>query len=83
MVDFQQKKIDRFRFLKACYEKVEGRRVTFIEHWVVGDSLGFDKEYTKEILQYLVDEGMLKFQSLGYSMLTQVGFNEVESSLSN
>jgi hypothetical protein len=50
--------------------------------WEIGDQLGFDRDLTISIAQYLKDEGLLEFRALGGIIsITHYGNKEVEENL--
>jgi hypothetical protein len=52
--------------------------------WDIGDQLGFDRDLTISIAQYLKGEGLLEFRALGGIIsITHYGNKEVEENLKN
>jgi hypothetical protein len=50
--------------------------------WEIGDQLGFDRDLTISIAQYLKGEGLLEFRALGGIIsITHYGNKEVEENL--
>ncbi|MBU0692191.1 hypothetical protein KKH18_10330 [bacterium] len=81
MNDLKQKKIDRFRFLKEVYDQCADESPHFFNHRAVGEKLGFDWDYTKTIMDYLVGEMLVEWKSNMHSMLTHWGLKEIEEAI--
>ena len=52
----------RSDFLKRLYELSDGAETKFINMWEIGDQLGFDRDLTISIAQYLKGEGLTSQQ---------------------
>ena len=78
------KKKDRFLFLQKLYDTTDGNSGYMVDMWKLGIELGFDREKTHNVVDYLSDEGLLKHRSLGGGIvITHDGIIEIEDSLSN
>lgn len=80
----EQKKADRFHFLRAAYDATENTSPRFFNVWEIGDSLGLSRDESRSIFEYLSGEYLVepKFGGGGY-LLTHAGVVEVEEALSN
>lgn len=74
----------RFQFLHRLYEKTDGNEHKRIDMWELGNELGFDKEETNKLSQYLVSEYLMEYAALGGIIaITHQGVIEVEDALSH
>ena len=74
----------RSDFLKKLYEFSDGTETKFLSMWEIGDQLGFDRDLTIFIVQYLKAEGLIQFRALGGIIsITHYGIKEAERSLNN
>jgi hypothetical protein len=74
----------RSDFLKRLYELSDGAETKFINMWEIGDQLGFDRDLTISIAQYLKGEGLIEFRALGGIIsITHYGIKEAERSSNN
>ena len=65
-MDLQQIKANRFQFLKKVYELSEGSTAVFLNMFDhVGAQLNFDHNTTQNIVDYLINEGLLEVRGLG------------------
>ncbi len=83
MVDIQQLRKDRFKFLHLLYEKTEGSATKFLREREIGEELGFDKDLTYRIAEYLKGEMLLDYPEFGSVNITHEGVIEVETALQN
>lgn len=70
--------------LKAFYESVGDKPAAYarINLWQVADSLGFDRDKTLAVYDYLRAEGLLESRALGgWATITHWGIKEVEDVL--
>lgn len=83
MVDaIDEKRKQRFAFLKLVYEKSGGSERNWVNLWDVGKELGWDRETTDLTTQYLVGEGLIKFWALGGNLgITHWGVKQIEDAL--
>lgn len=82
MVDIEEMKKKRFQFLHKLYEITGGDKSKGFDYLWIGEALGFDRELTLNIEQYLTGEGLIKFQTLEHIGITHEGVREVEEALS-
>ena len=84
MKSIEELKKQRFQFLNSVYELTDGSQFSFVNMYEVGKKLGFDKTLVNDISQYLVEEGLIEYQTLdGFISITHYGIREVEEALSN
>ena len=82
-MDINKKKKDRFKFLKAIYDAVDGEQDSIIDGSTIGKKLVFERNYTKNIFYYLQEEGLIEGMGAGFHLsITHYGIREVEQSLS-
>src|SRR5262245_47883454 len=74
----------RFRFLRALYEASGGSQWEWPEANDIAVALGFDRELTARITDYLADEGLIQYRALGGIIgITHQGIREVEDAVSH
>ncbi len=84
MVNVEERKKQRFQFLRRLYERTDGNQHNSVIMWDLGKDLGFDKNETNLIVQYLEGEGLLEYDAMGGSIvITHYGVLETEQALSN
>jgi hypothetical protein len=84
MNSVDEKRANRFRFLHALYEKTDGSREKYLPAEEVGKELGFDRDQSLSIVEYLVGEHLVTYVTMGPTVsLTHLGVREVERALSN
>ena len=72
-----------FQFINRLYEKTGGSIFKHLNMWEIGQELGFNKDETDTITQYLVGEYLIEHKALGkFIAITHEGVKEVESALS-
>lgn len=82
MLNIQQKRIDRFRFLHLMYEGTHGHPHKYCVMWDIGEKLGFDREYTDDIVSFLEGEYLVEYKaSGGMIVMTHHGRIEIEEAL--
>lgn len=82
-MNLDKKKRDRFKFLKTVYKESKGEEGYIFNMWEIGNSLGFSREETSSIFNYLEGEGLLVPMALGGGFsITHFGILEIEESLS-
>jgi hypothetical protein len=80
----EQRRLDRFKFLDALYERASGRTQHQVSMYEIGESLSFSREQIEAILDYLSGERLAKCETLdGLISITHGGVVEVEKALSN
>lgn len=84
MSTLQEKKRARLKFLHQLYEVTDGDEMQFVDMWELGETLGFDKETTNLVAQYLEAERLIRFVvRQGVIQITHSGAREVERALEN
>lgn len=74
----------RFQFSHRLYELTKGSRYEIVNMFEVGEEIGFNRELTDLVTQYLEGEGLIKFQTVGGGIgITHEGVLEVEEAISN
>jgi hypothetical protein len=80
----EEKRKQRFLFLHESYRLTDANEHATVDMRKVGAPYGFDEETVAKITQYLVGEGLVKFQALGGLIgITHKGIVEVEEALTN
>lgn len=80
MNNLEQTKARRFQFLRKLYEVSGGNRRSRISMWDLGGKLGFDRDQTSTVVDYLTGEGVVEVVAIGGAIsLTHYGLKEVES----
>jgi hypothetical protein len=83
-MSIDDKKKDRFLFLQKLYDTTDGNSAYMVDMWELGTELGFDREKTHNIVDYLTDEGLIEPKALGGGIaITHDGIIEIEDSQSN
>jgi hypothetical protein len=83
MTTIEEKKFQRFKFLKTVYEASKGDEHNWVDMWKIGNYLSLDRETTEQVTQYLIGEGLIAFQALGGVIgITHRGIIEIEDALS-
>jgi len=79
-----ERKKDRFTFLKRIFERSNGSSTGVFQIDKIGAELGFDRDKSTEIAQYLINEDLLEPYGLGGTItLTHLGIKEMEEALEN
>lgn len=79
--DIQKK---RFQFIQKLYELSGGDELNWYNMWDIGKQLGFDRDMTDAIGQYLSSEGLIEFHTFGPTIgITHRGVKVVENALTN
>lgn len=77
-------KRNRYQFLKKLYDVTEGNESSCVSMLELGNKLGFSQNETDIIVQYLVEEDLVKyFVMTGGIVITHWGVMQVEEALSN
>lgn len=72
----------RFQYLNLLYEKTGGDKFNRVSMWELGNELGFERDETHSITQYLTGEGLMEYAALeGIIAITHYGVKEVEKAL--
>jgi len=84
MAEIQELKKKRFDFLKKVYEVTGGDENVWPDMWEIGSELGYDRELTEKIAQYLDGEWLIEFKAIGGGIkITHRGIVEMEAALEN
>lgn len=84
MDDIEQKKANRFLYLRKIYKETDTNTSVIINSLVVGEELfNYDKYETNKIVKYLVDKGLLENHGIGRVRITHEGIEEIEEAISN
>ena len=73
----------RLAFLRAVYDTARGRTNAGFLQTALAAELGFDDELSDTIAQYLVDEGLLRWFTMGHLAITHAGIVEIESGIAH
>ncbi len=83
-MDIEQKDINRFKFLKYLYDKVDGSSSEPVEVFKTGEELGFDRTITSKIVEYLCNEYLIEYFAGSPDInITHSGVKEIEEALKN
>jgi hypothetical protein len=82
MLDIEEKKKSRFTFLKKLHELSDGNERTCFNMFAIGETFGFDRELTVNIINYLENTGLIKWRGSGDISISRDGFIEIEAALS-
>jgi hypothetical protein len=83
-MSLEDKKKDRFLFLKKLYDTTDGNSGYIVNMWDLGSELGFNREKIHNLVDYLSDKGLLEHKTLGGGIsITHYGIVEIEDSLSH
>lgn len=83
-MDLNQKKKNRFLFLKNLYDSSNGSTDAVFDMHEVGSELLFDSEETSKVVDYLINENLIQPFGLGGTIqLTHWGLKEVEDAIEN
>lgn len=85
MKTLEEKKIDRFNFLKKTYEKISRGGLQIFDAYKIAEEIGLEKAEAEMIVDYLEGEGLLKTHSDGWDAIsiTHYGRVKIEEALSN
>lgn len=80
MISIEQKRSDRFSFMKKLYELTDGNQTAYVEFdsESFGKDFGWESSYFESTYQYLRSEGLITNQGI-----THLGVIEIEEALSN
>lgn len=84
MKTLEQKKIDRFNFLKRTYEKKTRGGLQLFEANKIANEIGLEKNEAHLVVEYLKGEGLINTHSDCFELIsiTHFGILEVEQALS-
>ena len=84
MNTIERKKAQRFQYLNLLYEKTEGNIYKPINRWEIGEELGWTKQTTDLVVQYLFGEKLAEAFTIGGGIvITHFGNKEIEAALTN
>lgn len=78
MATIEEKKVKRFQFLRKLYELSGGDESKLFDMFQIGEDMGFDRNLTENLVQYLEGEGLIKAIIGGSISITHWGIREVE-----
>jgi hypothetical protein len=82
LASLQEKKEQRLLFMHRLYEASDGLTLYDIDSTELGKELGWSDEVTQNVVEYLLDEGLLEFPGSGDLVaITHAGVVEVETAL--
>ena len=81
MLDIEEKKKSRFKFLNNLYKLSDGNEHTSFNMFAIGETFGFDRELTVNIINYLENTGLIKWRGSGDISISRAGFIEIEAAL--
>lgn len=81
MSGIKELRVHRLRYMHKLYEATEGNERINVNMWELGEELGFPRELTERVFQYLRGEGLLKEIARGSITITHDGVVEVEQAL--
>jgi len=81
--DLERLRSQRLAFLRVVYRDARGRTNAGFLSTTIAAELGFDEELSDTIAQYLVDEGLLRWFSMGHLAITHGGIVEIESGITS
>lgn len=80
----EELKKQRSQFIHKLYEFVDGSESRIVRLETIGNELGFNRDKSFQIGEYLKGENLLKFVTMGGGVqLTHFGVQEVEEAISN
>ena len=82
MLDIEEKKKSRYKFLKKLHELSGGDEDTSFNMFAIGETFGFDRELTVNIINYLENMGLIKWRGSGDISISRDGSIEIEAALS-
>jgi hypothetical protein len=77
----EEKRAQRLRFMRLLYEATEGDTMATLEPRQLGDELELSAAQTENLVQFLVDEGLVEWVTFGQLGITHRGVVEVEQAL--
>ena len=84
MLDINNLKAERYKFLSAVYESASANSEAVFEIDELGEELGFSYDQTHKHVNYLISEGLLNpFGFGGLIKISHSGIKEVEEAVSN
>ncbi len=76
-----QKKQQRYDFLKKLYDKTDGKDLVPVNFDGFAEELGLNKEATRDVIQYLKGEGLVRQHTQELVSITHAGVLEVEETM--
>ena len=81
VLDIEEKKKSRFRFLKKLHELSAGNEHASFNMFAIGETFGLDREETVNIINYLENTGLIKWRGSGDISISRNGSIEIEEAL--
>ena len=82
MLDIEEKKKSRFKFLNKLHQLSDGNEYTSFNMFAIGETFGFDRELTVNIINYLENMGLIKWRGSGDISISHEGSIEIKEALS-
>ena len=83
MNELVETKKKRFQYLNKLHDATGGISHSYVSMWNLGNELGFNRDETSNIVEYLVGESLVKHVAIGGEItITHYGRKEIESALS-
>lgn len=83
MQTIEEKKKQRYQFLKKLYDKTNGSENIYVTSEEITDGLNINKEAISNIIDYLIEEHLIAIPAFGVISITHYGICEVEAAESN
>jgi hypothetical protein len=81
MDTINERRLERFRFLKYLYERTGGSEAEHVPHADIAQHVGLSQDQFRDAFQYLMHEGLIN-GTRGTVCLTHAGVVEIEAALS-
>ena len=81
MLDIEEKKKSRFKFLNKLHELSASNEHASFNMFAIGETFGFDREVTVNIINYLENTGLIKWRGSGDISISRNGSIEIEEAL--
>jgi hypothetical protein len=75
------KRAQRFEYLRKLYEMADGNTEHPIEQGLPGHKLGLNRQQSREIEHYLMEEGLVEGWTFGRIAISHLGLTELEEAL--
>ena len=79
MDDLAKKKAQRYLYLKRLYDLADGDTFPIFGFAEIGNQLGWDEVTTDKVINYLRDEGLIRFVTFGTVSITHAGVKQIEN----
>lgn len=81
--NLEKKRAQRYLFLKHLYDLADGDTFPNFGFAEIRGQLGWDEATTDKVMNYLQDEGLIKFVSFGTIGITHAGVIHIEDAISH